>query len=134
MAKFESPKISIDKSQHELFVFLADLRNFEDLVPKDITFSATEDTCSFGVSTMGTVEMKIAERKPYSQIQIKQVGKAPFAFTLYVEIVALGASKSEVQVTIDAAIPGMLSGFVSKPIQHLTNSLASRLGQKYMMN
>lgn len=63
--KFESEKIPSHKSQKELFDFLSDLRNYENLMPENTEFSLHEsgEGFAFQLKGMPKVGLKLREKQ-----------------------------------------------------------------------
>ena len=63
MATFKSDKITIQKSQEDIYAFLSDFNNFEKLMPEQVTnWQSTDESCSFTIQGMADLKMKM-ERK-----------------------------------------------------------------------
>ena len=55
--KLESPKISIDKSSQDVFDFLSDVKNFEKLMPENISKFEVLDEDKFLFALKGMPEI-----------------------------------------------------------------------------
>ena len=66
----ESPKISVSKSPEDVFDFLANVKNFESLMPENISkFEVlTEDTFVFALKGMPEIILKKKEVIPIAQM------------------------------------------------------------------
>lgn len=122
-------------SNTEVFQFLGNFNNFEELMPKEqvSNWKSTEDECSFTVSGMGELGLSMSERIPESKIVIvPSAGKPlPIRFNLICEMKALGENETEVQIRIDADLPVMIAMMAGRPLQNLVNILAMRLQDYY---
>ncbi len=83
MTEILSEEISIDRSAEKVFLFLKDLRNFENLMPEDVTgFSATEQEASLDLKGLGKFNITLTEQNPNRQIRLTPKGKLPFKFDI----------------------------------------------------
>lgn len=127
MTRIESEKTVVEKPADAIFNFLTNFNNFQKLMPEQVTnWQSTEDTCSFTISGMASLGMKIVEKYPNTLIKIAKDGKAPFDFTLDIQLKDLGTS-SEVQIAFNAELNPMLKMMAVKPLTNFLNLLAGKL-------
>jgi len=134
MADIKSEVTVINKSAEHIYNFLADFNNFEKLMPEQVkNWHSTSDTCSFEISGIGKIMLKIVEKTPFTKIvMVPDAGtKIPFTFELISNLSPITDNTSEVVMRIDADMPAMISMMASKPLQNLVNILASKL-KEYM--
>ncbi|HET6243993.1 MAG: hypothetical protein H0V01_02240 [Bacteroidetes bacterium] len=131
--KIETKKASLNKSQNEIFEFLSDFRNFEKLMPKDKIekWTATSETCSFNISGMADIGMKIEKTVPHSEINIISHGKNPFEFTLNVYIEPEGLDKSIAFFIFRGDINPFLKMMAEKPLTNFFNMLVAKMEEIY---
>jgi carbon monoxide dehydrogenase subunit G len=128
MTRIESDKTSINKSSREIFEFLSNFNNFEKLMPEQVTdWKSSEDECSFTISGMASLGMKITEKKPNDYIKVVRNGSAPFDFTLECMMSEKNPSESEVQLAFNAELNPMLKMMAVKPLTNFLNLLVGRL-------
>lgn len=127
--KLVSKTVTLKRPQQEIFDFLSDFRNFEELIPKDKVnkWSATEDICSFNINGMADIGMKIANRERPGTIHIVSHGKNPFDFTLTANIKETGEFESKANLEFNASVNPFLSMMVEKPLGNFFNMLADKL-------
>ena len=72
----ESPKVTLDKSAEETFNFLSDVKNFESLMPENISkFQVLEeDTFIFALKGMPEITLKKKEAHPHNKIVLGAAG------------------------------------------------------------
>lgn len=127
MATFKSDKITINKSQEEIYVFLSDFDNFEKLMPEQVTnWKSTNENCSFTIQGMADLAMKIGDRTEFSKVTYVSDGNKPFAFDMNTDIIANG-NNSETQITLNANLNPMLKMMASRPLQNFVNLLVNKL-------
>ena len=128
MTRIESDKTSINKSTEEIFNFLSDFNNFQKLMPEQVTnWQSTADECSFTISGMASLGMKITEKKPNDYIKVIRNGNAPFDFTLECLLKEKSAAESEVQLAFDADLNPVLKMMAVKPLTNFLNLLVQKL-------
>jgi carbon monoxide dehydrogenase subunit G len=135
MSDYKSPLTPVKASNTEVFQFLGNFNNFENLMPKEqvTNWQSTEDSCSFTVQGMGELGLMISEKIPESKIVIvPDAGKPlPIKFNLVCEMKALAEKETEVLIRIDADLPPMIALMAGRPLQNLVNILAQRLQEYY---
>lgn len=128
LTRLESDKVEINNSSEKIFNYLSDFQNFESMMPEQVTeWTATQDECSFNISGMATIGMKIVEKVPNSKIVINSSGKVPFDFTLLVSITDNGATASVGQITFESELNPMMKMMVEKPLGNFFNMLAQKM-------
>ncbi|MBL0102558.1 MAG: hypothetical protein IPP51_01545 [Bacteroidetes bacterium] len=105
-------------------------QQLQKLMPEQVTnWQSTEEECSFTISGMASLGMKILRKTPNSLIKVAKNGKAPFDFTLDCMIKEAGADACQVQLAFDADLNPMLKMMAVKPLTNFLNLLVNRLGQ-----
>jgi carbon monoxide dehydrogenase subunit G len=128
MTKIESNKVEIENSAENVFNYLSNFNNFQKLMPPQVSnWTATEDECSFAISGMATIGMKILEKTPNTHIKISSNGKVPFDFILHVNIASLGDNKTSGQLVFEADLNPMIKMMVEKPLKNFFNLLVERM-------
>lgn len=130
MTKIESEVIAIAQPQEKIFLFLSDFTNFEKLMPSTVSdWKATKDSCSFTISGMAHVALKIESSTPNSRIHMVSVdgGKLPFAFTLDSVITSTGENSCTGQLVFEGDIPLFIRPMVTGPLGNFFNALASKM-------
>jgi len=122
----EGNKVSVNKSQKELFDFLADFKNFEQLMPEEVQkFEADETSFIFGIKGMPDVRLvKKSEIEP-SQIILEGAG-SKLPVELKADIFENGDS-SEVKLTFNGNFNPMIKMMVQKPLNKFIETLTSNL-------
>ena len=126
MAKFESPKVMINKSAKELYSILGNLNNLKNIIPPNMQqFESTEDSCSFKMESMPKIQLEIKERIPYSKITL-MAKDSQIPFYLDCKIIDKN-TQCESQLEINAEINMMMKMMVEKPLTNMLNLLASKM-------
>jgi carbon monoxide dehydrogenase subunit G len=126
--RIESEKSEINKPSSEVFAFLSNFNNFQKLMPPQVVdWQSTEDDCSFKISGMATIGMKIIEKIPNTVLKITSNGKVPFNFTLDVTLTEITPTQTSGQLIFEADINPMLKMMVEKPLRNFFNMLAVKM-------
>lgn len=126
--RIESEKSEINKPISEVFSFLSNFNNFQKLMPPQVVdWQSTEDECSFKISGMATIGMKIIDKIPNTTLKISSHGKVPFAFTLNVTLTEVAPAQTSGQLIFEADINPMLKMMVEKPLRNFFNMLAVKM-------
>lgn len=123
----ETPIVSVPKSQKELFEFLTDLNNFEQLMPESIQkFEVDGDSFIFGLKGMPEIRLILKEKNEFNQT-VLTAASSKLSFTLTTNIVEISDVKSEVQVLFTGDFNPMMSMMIKKPLQKFINTLSENL-------
>ena len=124
----ESPKINVEKSPEEVFEFLADVKNFEALMPENISkFEVLEnDTFVFALKGMPEIILKKKEVIAPNKIVLGAAG-GKIDFSLTGNIIATGNASSEVQLQFSGDFNPMMAMMIKSPITKFIETLATSI-------
>ena len=129
ISTFESRTGKVNCTSEELFHFLSDIRNFERFIPGDkfSDIKMDKDSCSFSVSMMGKVNIRIGERKAYSEVVFS--GNAMYVndFSLAVKFNDAGFSHSEVNLSVFAHLNPFLKMLAADPISKFLETIIKEM-------
>ena len=120
MTTFQS-KATINRPINEVYTFLADMNNHQQLMPDSISeWSSTVDEASFNIQNMVKLSLKVDSRTPDQLISIIPAATPPFDMNLSW---ALSGDENETTVTytISAELNMMMKMMASGPLQKLTD-------------
>lgn len=126
----ESPKVTIEKSAQYLFESLSNVRNFEKLMPDNISkFEVTgEDSFIFGLKGMPEIKLKMKDKNAPNQVVLGAASdKLPF--TLTGNIHSLSESTAEVQLAFQGEFNPMMAMMIKGPISKFIETLASNMNK-----
>lgn len=127
MTNIES-KVIIAKPVSEVFTFLSDLNNHQQLMPENIyNWSSTKDEARFTIQNMAKLALKVSSITPDKEIVVKPSEQAPFELELKWTLNDLGNGQTEAIHTISADLNMMMKMIVSGPLQKLVDHEASTL-------
>ena len=121
----ESPKVTLDKSPEETFNFLSDVKNFESLMPENISkFKVLEeDKFLFALKGMPEIILKKKETVPFNKIVLRAAG-GKLDFSLTADITRAEQDKSDVQLTFNGEFNTMMAMMIKGPISKFIETLA----------
>ena len=124
----ESPKISVSKSPQEVFDFLSDVKNFESLMPENISkFEVLEeDKFLFALKGMPEIILKKKEVVPPNKIVLGATG-GKIDFSLIGNIVKVDDNSSEVQLEFTGDFNPMMAMMIKGPITKFIETLATSI-------
>lgn len=124
----ESPKVTLQKSPQEVFDFLSDVKNFEQLMPENISkFEVLEDDkFLFALKGMPEIVLKKKETVPPNKIILGAAG-GKIDFSLTGDIKELDHQQSEVQLTFQGEFNPMMAMMIKGPIKKFIETLATNM-------
>lgn len=124
----ESPKVSLDKSPQEVFDFLSDVKNFEKLMPDNISkFEVLgDDKFLFALKGMPEIVLKKKESVAPNKIVLGAAG-GKLDFSLVGDIQETGANQSDVQLTFNGDFNPMMAMMIKGPISKFIETLVKNM-------
>lgn len=124
----ESPKVTVEKPAQYLFDALSDVKNFEKLMPDNISkFEVTgEDSFIFGLKGMPEIKLKMKDKTAPSKI-ILGAASDKLPFTLTGDIDTISENSSAVQLHFDGEFNAMMAMMVKGPISKFIETLVSNM-------
>ncbi|GAB4161890.1 MAG: hypothetical protein Tsb0033_20090 [Winogradskyella sp.] len=124
----ESPKVTLDKSAEETFNFLSDVKNFERLMPENISkFEVLEDDkFLFALKGMPEIVLKKKEAISPNKIVLGAAG-GKLDFSLIAHITELENNKSQVQLAFNGEFNAMMAMMIKGPISKFIETLATNM-------
>lgn len=125
-------KATINKPVADVYEFLADLNNHQQLMPENIyNWSSTEDEARFTIQNMAKLALKVSSRVKDQEIIAIPSEEAPFALELKWTVKDAGNGNTEATYTISAELNMMMKMLASGPLQkladHETGALKGKL-------
>ena len=128
--KLESPKVTAEKSQQEMFQFLTNVENYEQIMPssKEKFEVTSDDTFLFQLKGMPEIRLKIIETKEPELVVLGSTSdKFPFQLNTY--IAEAGANQSEVNMDFEGKFNAMMSMMIKSPLKKFITSLTENIGK-----
>lgn len=124
----ESQKKTVSKSTKEIFEFLQDLKNFEILMPDNISkFEViNESRFLFALKGMPEIVLQKKEENPYEKIVLGAASdKLPFTLTATIGYVT--ENESEVLLSFEGEFNAMMAMMIKTPITNFIATLSENL-------
>lgn len=126
----EAPKKTVNKSSKQVFDFLNDVRNFETLMPENISkFEViNEERFLFALKGMPEIVLQKKQQTPHSQLVLGAASdKLPF--TLTANITQISTNESEVALSFEGEFNAMMAMMVKAPITNFIGTLSDNLSK-----
>ncbi|AUC17010.1 orotate phosphoribosyltransferase [Tenacibaculum sp. SZ-18] len=123
----EGNNITVNKSQKDLFNFLTQLENFEQLMPINTEkFEVDGDSFIFGLKGMPEIRLVMKEKTEFSNVTLG-AASSKLPFTLAADIKAVSENQSKAQLKFDSSFNPMMAMMVKKPLTSFINTLTENL-------
>lgn len=124
----ESPKKTISKSNKEVYTFLTDLKNFEQLMPENIDKFELINDDRFLFALKGMPEI-VLERKSQTEFTQLVLGAASekLPFTLTADLSPINESETEVTLSFSGEFNAMMAMMIKSPITNFMKNLSENL-------
>ncbi len=124
----ESPKVIVNKSSQDVFNFLSDIKNFEKIMPENISkFEVlAEDKFLFALKGMPEIILKKKEVIPPNKVVLGAAGGA-LDFSLIANISEITDEESEVQLKFDGQFNAMMAMMIKRPLSKFIETLVTNL-------
>jgi hypothetical protein len=126
---YESRAGKISCSQGEAFNFITDLRNFRRFI-KEGTLSdwnAEKDSCSFSVSMLGTVKVRLIEKEAVKKVVFQGDALSTNDFTINVDISDNSSDPAEIKLSLSASLNPVMKMMADKPIRQFLEILMKEI-------
>lgn len=128
--KLNSKKVTVQKSATDLCDYLADVKNFENLMPENISkFEVIrENAFVFALKGMPEIALEVKEVEKPNKVVLGAISdKIPFSLTGNIEEVS--ENTSTVELLFEGQFNTMMAMMVKGPISKFIETLASNLEQ-----
>ena len=128
--ELQSDKVTVQKSQQELFNFLTDVKNYEQLMPqsKEKFQVISNDTFVFALKGMPEIGLQIKETREPDYIKLGSTSDK-FDFSLDVEIESAGENQSQAQLFFHGKFNTMMAMMVKGPLKKFIDNLSENVSR-----
>ena len=128
MTRIESKHVQIARSPEEVYTFLQNMDNFQQLLPQERISEWKSDgrSCSFKVQGGITIGLQLDGGTPGSLVKMKSGERSPFPFTLDVQLSAKDGGTEAHQV-FEAELNPIIKMMVEKPLKNLFDHIADKM-------
>ena len=92
-------------------------------------FKADRDSCSFKVSPVGTIGLRIVEREVPKAIKLISDAGSPIAFKLWIQVLPVNDNTCKIRLTLHTELNMMMKMMVGKKLTEGINQIASAFTQ-----
>ncbi|MEO6347131.1 MAG: SRPBCC family protein [Aquaticitalea sp.] len=126
--KLDSPKQIINRSSQEVFDFLSGVKNFEKLMPENISkFEMIgSDGFVFALSGMPEVTLQRKESVSPNKLALGSAG-GKLDFNLNIDITEISETSSEVQFVFNGDFNAMIAMMVKGPISKMIETWVTNI-------
>jgi carbon monoxide dehydrogenase subunit G len=122
-------KVSTHKSAQEMFEFLTQLENFEQLMPESIQkFVVEGESFLFALKGMPEIRLVLKDKTEFSQV-VLGAASSKLSFSLIADIEAVSDSSSEVELSFEGKFNPMMAMMVKKPLTSFINTLTENIAK-----
>ena len=128
--ELQSDKVTAQKSQQELFNFLTDVKNYEQIMPesKEKFQVISEDTFLFALKGMPEIALQIKETREPEYIKLGSTSDK-FDFSLDVEIEPVSENQSMAQLFFHGKFNTMMAMMVKGPLKKFIGNLSENVAK-----
>lgn len=130
--RLETPTKSMNTSAKDAYLFLEDVKNFEKLMPENISkFELiSDDRFVFALKGMPEIVLQMKEKTPYERLVLGSASdKVPF--TLTANITELSDNSSEVHLVFEGEFNAMMGMMIKGPITSFINTLTDNMQKAF---
>ena len=129
LSYFESRTGMLTCNAEEVFTFVTDIRNFERFIPGGIitNWNAEKESCSFSVSMLGTVAVRLAEKEKYNKVVFSGDALKKNDFLLTLNITDDVGDHAKVRILLSAELNPMMKAIAGKPIGQFLERLINEM-------
>lgn len=124
----ESPQVTTQKSQQEMFNFLTNVENYQQVMPESLEkFEVTSpNSFLFALKGMPQIELQIKETREPELIILGSTAEK-FDFTIDLVIEPAGEQQSEVQLLFEGKFNTMMAMMVKGPLKKFITTLSENI-------
>lgn len=126
--KLNTQKTTVNKSAEELFDYLTEVRNFENLMPENISkFEIIRDNAFvFALKGMPEIALELKDSQKPNKVVLGAISdKIPF--TLTADIEEMSEATSSVELLFEGQFNAMMAMMVKGPITKFIDTLSQNL-------
>lgn len=129
ISRYESRRGMVSATSAEIFRFITDIRNFEQLIRSDnltdLSFEA--DSITFKAGMLGTVDLRISSRTEFSEVCYTGNAMQVKDFTISVVLNEQSGGKTEVRMILSAMLNPLLKMVAADPIRQFLDRIISEM-------
>ncbi|MCX6181487.1 MAG: hypothetical protein NT150_06140 [Bacteroidetes bacterium] len=133
MTSIQTDKKVINATAATVFTFLANLNNFNQLLPTDKVekWISSETECSFSIKKMAAIGLKLQDKKEPSLVHLVSTEISPIKFNLKCIITPLSDTTCETYMDFEGDINMFMEMVVKGPLTQFFNYNMHKLQEIY---
>ncbi len=125
--EIKGTKVTVKRSDKELYSFFTQVGNFEQLMPENTQkFEVDGDSFLFALKGMPEIRLVLKEKTEFSKV-VLGAASSKLPFTLAADIDAISNTESEVQLVFNGDFNPMMAMMVKKPLTNFINTLTENI-------
>ena len=111
------------------FTFITDLRNFGRFIREGTIngWKAEKDSCSFSVSMIGTVTVRIIEKEGFNKVIFQGDALSKNDFTINVRLSGPAEGNADINLELAAELNPMMKMMADKPVRQFMEILMNEI-------
>lgn len=123
----EGTKVTVKKSAKEVYDFLMDLNNYEQLMPENTEkFEVDGESFVFGLKGMPEIRLVMKEKTEFSNVTLG-AASSKLPFTLASDITKISDNESEIQLKFESQFNAMMAMMVKSPLTKFIDTLTENI-------
>lgn len=123
--------VTVNKPIAEVYEFLSDLNNHEQLMPENIyNWSSTTDEARFTIQNMAKLALRVEQRVENKEVICIPSEEAPFKLKLIWNVEEVSTAETKATFVIEADLNMMMKMIASGPLQKLVDFQVNKLKEK----
>jgi len=126
---YESRPGKLSCGPEDAFTFITDLRNFGRFVREGTitNWKADKDTCSFSMSMIGTVSVRVFEKVAFSKVIFQGDALSKNDFTINVYLSSDSGQPADVKLSVSATLNPVMKMMADKPVRQFLEILMNEI-------
>lgn len=125
----EGNTITVKKSSEELYKFLIQLENFEQLMPENTQkFEVDGDSFIFGLKGMPEIRLVMKEKTEFTNVTLG-AASSKLPFTLAADITEVSDNESSVTLKFNGEFNAMMAMMVKSPLTKFIDTLTENIAK-----
>jgi carbon monoxide dehydrogenase subunit G len=128
--KIESKIGKSTASDQQIYSFITDFNNFQELIPGDVVseWKSSEDRCTFQVKPIGKTGLMIIDRAPHSLIKISSIPEiSSYHFLIWIQLKKVSEADTRIKITIEPEVNKMVLPMIKSPLKQFVNGLVDKI-------
>jgi carbon monoxide dehydrogenase subunit G len=111
------------------FAFLTDMRNFSRFVHEGTVsdWMADNESCSFTVSMVGTVKVRLTEKEPGKRVVYQGDALSKNDFTINVDLTGSSVKPADIKIFLSADLNPLMKMMADRPIRQFMEMMMTEI-------